>query len=298
MDPHGPPPSLLDRDREMEIVRGLLAQVRSRSPAAIFVEGEPGIGKSSLFAAALREATGFAVFTAFSQELLKDRPFAPLAEALRIDPRSKDPRRAEVAGLLRAGDGRGPPAPGPELRFQIVDAIVGLVEQAATRGPVLLGLEDIHWADDATLLTLDRLIRETRGLPLMVMSTLRPAPHIQALERLIARSSVSATRVELGPLGREAIVVLANALAGAPPGPRLMDVVSEAGGNPLFVHELIGTMRDEGAISIQSGRAEVSMISMPPPLRMTIIHHLAALPSETAALLRTASILGSSLLPI
>jgi DNA-binding CsgD family transcriptional regulator len=275
----------------------LLQRVRSGAPASAFVEGEPGIGKTRLFDETLKRASGFSVFSAHCEELLRDRPFGPLAEALRIDYRSKDPVRSEVAALLLAADDRGPAGPGPELRFRILDALLTLLERSAGEGPVLLGVEDIHWADDSTLLALERIIRGVVGLPFLILATLRPVPRASSLERVLARSSRSVAHIDLGPLQQEAVVALVTEVAGAAPGPRLLDAVDAAGGNPLFVRELVGALHEEGAVSTADGRAEVDRVVLPPSLRLTIVSQLTALPTQTVALLRTASVLGATLRP-
>ncbi|HET6814538.1 MAG TPA: LuxR family transcriptional regulator, partial [Actinomycetota bacterium] len=81
---------------------------------------------------------------------------------------------------------------------------------------------------------------------------------------------------------------------GAEPGPRLMAEVAAAGGNPLFVTELVAALLSEGAVRTVDGRAEVVETTLPPNLRLTILRRLSFLPEETLEALRPASILGSS----
>ena len=85
---------LLGRSAELSTLMRLLQRVRSGAPASAFVEGEPGIGKTRLFDETLKRASGFSVFSAHCEEMLRDRPFGPLAEALRIDYRSNHPVRS------------------------------------------------------------------------------------------------------------------------------------------------------------------------------------------------------------
>ena len=81
---------------------------------------------------------------------------------------------------------------------------------------------------------------------------------------------------------------------GAPAGPRLLAQVGGAGGNPLFVIELVRALHDEGAIDLVDGRAEVGPSSLPPSLRLTLVRRLSLLPEDTLNLLRIASILGAT----
>jgi predicted ATPase len=79
----------------------------------------------------------------------------------------------------------------------------------------------------------------------------------------------------------------------AVPGPGLLAGISGAAGNPLFVTELLAALAQEGAIATADGQAEVSELSLPPTLRLTILRRLSFLPEDTLQALRAASILGS-----
>jgi predicted ATPase len=134
-------------------------------PAIVLVEGEAGIGKTCLLARVLQDARGrgMQVAAGRAEELERTRPFGVLAAALRYARSSPDPRRAAIAGLL-AARGAGDLGPitvtsDPGLRFRVVDAFTDLVEELALAGPVLLGLDDLQWADPSSLLALGALAR-------------------------------------------------------------------------------------------------------------------------------------------
>ena len=115
-----------------------------------------------------------------ADELERTRPFGLLAAALGCARSSPDPRRAAIAGLL-AAQGTGDLGPitvtsDPGLRFRVVDAFTDLVEELALAGPVVLGLDDLQWADPSSLLTLGVLARRLTGLPVGVIGCLRPSP--------------------------------------------------------------------------------------------------------------------------
>ena len=80
----------------------------------------------------------------------------------------------------------------------------------------------------------------------------------------------------------------------AEPGPGLLAETAGAGGNPLFVTELVGALLQDGTVQVAGGRAEVAQVTLPPTLRLTILRRLSFLPDQTVQALRAASILGSS----
>ena len=182
----------------------------------------------------------------------------------------------------------------PGLRFRVVDAFTDLVEELALAGPVMLGLDDLQWADPASLLTVGVLARRLTGLPVGVIGCLRPSPRGAELDRLAdALEAAGARFLVLHPLTGEAVTGLVAQAVAAEPGPRLLAEVAGAAGNPLFVTELLGALAQEGAIATAGGRAEVAETVLPPTLRLTILRRVSFLPEPTLQALRSASTLGS-----
>lgn len=223
--------------------------------ATVVVEGEAGIGKSALLAAVLGEARdrGVGVWFGQAQELEGARPFGLWSAALQCVPTSDDPARARIAGLL-APPAR--PGPGltvtsdPSLRFQVVDAVVDLVEDLAHERPVAIGLDDLQWADPSSLLTLTSLVRRLAHAPVLVVVAARPPPSDGDLARVIATVERAGARVvHLGPLADRPVAALVADVLGAEPGPGLLGRVRSAGGNPLYVTELLSAVRREGGLS-------------------------------------------------
>src|SRR5215218_10388204 len=287
---------LRGRTVELRTLADALGRAAGGRPAIVVVEGEAGIGKSRLLAEALEAARsrGLEVVAGRGQDLERNRPFGLLADAFGCSRSSPDPRRAAIAALLATHDGdRGVTtvSSDPGLQFQAVDAFLDLVEAQAGRGPLVLGLDDLQWADPSSLLTLGALARRLTVGPVALVASLRPLPRGRELERTLeAFDAAGAHRLALGQLDREAVAEL----VAAEPGPTLMAEMAAAGGNPLFVTELVAALLSEGAVRTVDGRAEVVEMTLPPNLRLTILRRLSFLPEQTLEALRPASILGSS----
>ena len=268
-----PAPRLRGREAELRALGDAVQRVACGHPAVVLVEGEAGIGKTRLLAETLAgaRARGLQVVTGRAQELERTRPFGVLADALACTPTSTDPRRRAIAALLgtQVGD-RGPltVTSDPGLQFQAVDAFGDLVEALAVTGPLVAGLDDLQWADPSSLLTLGTLPGRLANLPVAVVGCLRASPRPAELERaLAALDGGGARRLFLGPLAQDAVAGLVADVLAAEPGERLLAEVAGAGGNPLFVSELVGALRQEGAIKLAGGGAELAARALPTTLR-------------------------------
>jgi hypothetical protein len=295
-----PVPRICGRETEIGVLGEALDRVAAGGPAVVLVEGEAGIGKTRLLAQVLQDAAGrgMQVAAGRAEELERTRPFGLLAAALGCARSSPDPRRAAIAGLL-AAQGTGDLGPitvtsDPGLRFRVVDAFTDLVEELALAGPVVLGLDDLQWADPSSLLTVGALARRLAGLAVGVIGCLRPSPRTAELDRLAgALAAAGARHLVLRPLTGEAVTGLVAQAVAAEPGPRLLAEVSGAAGNPLFITELLAALAQEGAITTAGGRAEVADTVLPPTLRLTILRRVSFLPEPALQALGSASILGS-----
>jgi tetratricopeptide (TPR) repeat protein len=225
------------------------------------------------------------------------RPFGVMTDAFRCSRSSPDPRRAAIAGLLAGGGEHGPitVTSDPGLRFRVVDALADLAEELALSGPLVIGIDDLQWADASSLLTLNALNRRADYLPVGLIACFRPLPRAPELDRLVATLlSAGGRQLSLGGLTEHAVTDLVADMVTAAPGQRLLAGISGAAGNPLFVTEMLGALAQEGMIETSGGRAEVAQVTLPPTLRLTILRRLSFLPDHTLKALRAASILGSS----
>ncbi len=291
---------LLGREDELSVLSGALDASMGGGGAVAWLEGEAGIGKTSLMAAAaqLARRRGFSVLGASAEELDSHRPFGVVADCLGVERRSPDERRAGIARALSATPSADSDTllEGGGLEFRLAEDLLGLVEEGCARSPVMLVLDDLQWADPSSLMFLGRLARELPDLPLAVVGAARPLPRRAELERLLAATVAQrGVRVDLGPLDEAACAAMAADLAGGEPGPRLSERVSACGGNPLFVAELVGALETEGSIELDAGgRAEVAAGGVPSTLALTVLARLSFLVSEVVEVLGLASVLGSS----
>jgi predicted ATPase len=219
-----PTSRLRGRTVELRTLVDALGRAAGGRPAIVVVEGEAGIGKSRLLAEALEAARsrGLQVVAGRGQDLERNRPFGLLADGFGCSRSSPDPRRAAIAALLAThGGDRGATtvSSDPALQFQAVDAFLDLVEALAPRGPLVLGLDDLQWADSSSLLTLGALARRVTDNPVALLASLRPLPRSAELDRTLeALDAAGARRLVLGQLDREAVTELVAARS-SPPSP-------------------------------------------------------------------------------
>ena len=293
---------LVGRSTELDELVGLVERARSNGAQLVVVEGEAGIGKSIL-ADALADAAGrrgFRVLRAGADELGGRQSFGLIAGFLGarwlFEPADVLDTRDEEPAL----PAYGPRRPGVEL--QASEVAIAAIEVLCAEGPVAIVLEDLHWADPSSLVVLRRLLRHVASLPLALVGTMRPAPCPAELAKLVGDLGAPGRKV-LGPLDDVAVETMARERVGAAPGPRLQAQLSLAGGNPLFVLELLETLGLEGALHQQAGTegaapvVEVKHTEIPPSLLLTIVRHLSFLPTDTLRMLSVAAVLGVGFSP-
>ncbi|HYZ37694.1 MAG TPA: BREX system ATP-binding domain-containing protein, partial [Pseudonocardiaceae bacterium] len=286
------PLPFVGRSPELAALRQLLNRASQGAGEAAIVQGEAGIGKTRLLAEIAAAATkeGFQVLSGATDELSQDRPLAALIEAFGLHADSTDPQRAEIARLIVAD---AVPFAAVDLSFRVINAAVSLLQRLATESPVVLAVEDLHWADPATLRAVRAIGAALPELPVILLVTLRPFPERSELTRLIDELvSNGAAHLQLAALDEPAVTTLAAAVAGAPPGAGLSGQLSWAAGNPLFVIELVKALRDQDILTVHGGMAEVADRVLPSTLPMTILRRMSFLPPATLEVLKIAAVLG------
>lgn len=268
------PGRLLGRERELAKLAELLQAASSGGGAFAWLEGEAGIGKTRVLdsTAQIARERGFTVLSAAAQELEAHRPFAVVADCLRVDLRELT-RAEELLAFIEAE-----------------------AEAETARSPVLFVLDDLQWAGPSSLAFLGRLALELPALPALVLAAARPLPRRPELERLAAAIGArGGVQVVLGPLEAAVCEAIAEEIIGGEPGPELSARLGSCGGNPLFVSELLGALAAENTMQTRpDGSVEVGAAGSPRSLSLTVLGRLSFLPAEVTELLALASVLGSS----
>jgi DNA-binding CsgD family transcriptional regulator len=283
--------SLVGRDQELSRLLGLVADAAAGRGSAVLVEGEPGIGKSALLRAACAHAaaTGCQVFRGAGDELSQALPLLPLLEALRVREGAADEHRAAIVRLLR---GELATAGGVDAATAAAEHLVALVDDQCAAAPVVLVVDDLQWADQATVGLWGRLARSAHHAPLLLVGVVRPVPRRNGLAAL-RRGVDPAARLRLGPLGPDAVRQLVAALTGAPPGPRLSRLAEGAAGNPLYLTELVDALVRAGAlVTTADGQAEARLGATPASLAAAIADRLGFLSDQAREVLLAAALIG------
>ena len=268
------------REAEQKIVRDLLRRTQRGAGGVVLVDGEPGIGKSLLLRDATDEAAehGFSLAAGAADQLGQAIPFFALRAAL----------REPFAGLTAGDPGRDL----PDATGWWISQIRAHLERRAAAVPVLVCLDDLHWASPATLAALRALPRDLKRYPVawLLARSSTPQRHVDYLFGLLEKDG--AARVTLAPLDQDAVAAMLTDAFGAPPDQALADLACGAAGNPSLLAELIGGLRDDHAVQVTGGRAVLASDRLPQRIHRLAQRRLDGLSKQARQLLVTAAALG------
>ena len=181
----------------------------------MLIEGEPGIGKSALVRAALAEApeAGCQVFWGAGDELGQALPLLPFLDGLRVREPSTNPRRDAIVRLLR---GEVSADRGTDVPAVLAEQLLALVAEQCAIRPTILVIDDLQWADQASIALWGRLAKSAQHEPLLLVGMMRPVPQRDDLLAL-RRAAADAVRIQLTALTEAAVAELVAALAGGRP---------------------------------------------------------------------------------
>jgi DNA-binding CsgD family transcriptional regulator/tetratricopeptide (TPR) repeat protein len=292
MPPVTPAGSLVGRDSEMALLTGLIKEVARGRGSAVLIEGEPGIGKSALVRAAVAQApdAGCEVFWGTGDELSQELPLLPFLDGLRVREPSANHRRNTIVRLLR---GEVAVDRGTDVSAVLAEQLLALVAEQCAARPTILVVDDLHWADQASITLWGRLARSAQQAPLLLIGTMRPVPQrddLLTLRRVVG----SAARLQLTGLTGTALEDLVAALAGGKPGGRLLRLADGAAGNPLYLTELVAALARSSSLSItEAGAAELAGDSAPGSLSAAIADRLGFVAGPVREVVRAAALLGT-----
>jgi class 3 adenylate cyclase len=285
---------------------------------AVLVSGEPGIGKTRLVTEVVRIAhdRGAIVLWGRCDEDL-GAPYAPYAEALRqyVAACPADRVRAELGPLggelVRIVPELSARVPGlaepmradaDTERFRLFDGVADLLSEISASQPVVLVLDDVHWADKPSLVLLRHLLRSSTPMRLFVLATYRDTdldrshPLAEVLADLRRQPGVE--RLDLQGLDEGEITSLMSKTAGHEldaPGLDLAHMLhTETEGNPFFVGEVLRHLAESGAIVQHDGRwtAGLQGVGIPEGIREVIGRRLSRLSEDVNRALAVAAVIG------
>ncbi len=260
------------REHELEEMRTMLDDALHGQGRLLLLTGDPGIGKTRTAEqlATYARVRGARVHWGRGHEGEGAPPYWPFSEAIRSYVADADPvglrwqlggRAPIVAQIVpeleeRLGDLGDPPRLAPEqARFRLFDAVSGFLAGASQSRPLVLVLDDLHWADEPSLLLLRFLARQLADTGLLVIGTYRDVElgrHHPLAETLADLTAVEgARRIALRGLDAEAVAGFIEMTAGVerPPADVAERIRDQTGGNPFFIGEVVRLMAAEGRLA-------------------------------------------------
>jgi DNA-binding CsgD family transcriptional regulator len=282
---------LIGRDDEVALLAGCVREVAAGQGRAVLIEGEPGIGKSALVRAACTKAAqlGCQVFWGAGDELGQTLPLSPFLDGLRTREPIPSPRRETILALLRGelASGRG-----EDVTAALAEQLLALVDELCAAQPTVLVIDDLQWADQASVGLWERLARSARHRPLLLIGMMRPVPQREDLLALRHTAELSA-RLQLESLAEPQVTELVAALAGGKPASELLRLADGAAGNPLYLTELVDALARSCNLTVtEAGVAELTSDAAPDSLSDAIADRLRFVPAWVRQVLRAAALLG------
>src|SRR5438309_7645005 len=309
------------RSRELATLRTLVPRLLGEGRRVALVGGEAGSGKSRLVREFAQEVVGQGVLVLYGAcDAVVHTPFGPFIEALGSLVRDTDPdllradlgaTGGELARLLPdlplvVSELAAPIEADPDTeRHRLHTAVADLLVGAAGRQPVLLVVEDGHWADAPTLLLLRYLVRAAAAARLLVLATFRDTEVDVPLELADAladlRRADHVVRLKLEGLSEESVGQFLCQSAGSDPvaadGELVTWIHDVTAGNPFLLCELWRTLRDGGSVTVAGGTVRLarplSEIATPDSVREVVGQRLKRLDPTTRDLLELAAVAGS-----
>lgn len=306
------------RDEQLSALRGRLAAALEGNGSLVLIGGEPGVGKTALVRQLIREAEQRGALAVFgrcyeSEGTVAYSPFVEMLEqalsvmppdVVREDMSDDAPEIARMVPELRRRFPDIPDAleiPPEQQRRYFFNAVAAFIARGAKRFPLLMVMDDIHWADESTLLLIEHIAQLVPGQRVLGIGTYRDVelevsrPLAASLERMVRAGVVD--RIQLSRFGVSDVSAMIEALAGQTPPTAVVDAVfSETEGNPFFVGEVYRHLVEEGRLFAPSGefRADVTIdeLDVPESVRLVVGRRLERLGAEPQKALAAAAVIG------
>ena len=276
-------PPIRGRADELKVIGALVTALRQGRGGVLVIEGPPGIGKSRLLTEVMALADKSGVRTLFGEafEYQQTVPFFALFMATL----SADPPVGDADALRRLGNSA-------DLRYWVVSDLADAIHAAAAETPLAIVLEDIHWADNGTLLALRSLATARPDVPVLWVLTTRTGaggPEVQDTLLVLQRTNAAVVRV--GAMSPSAVADMVGDAVRANADESLLKLAAKAHGNPFLVGELMGGLSEEGRLTVRGGRAVASGDALPRRLGTGMQQRLDLLSGGAGEVVRVAAVL-------
>jgi DNA-binding CsgD family transcriptional regulator/tetratricopeptide (TPR) repeat protein len=280
----GPLP-LRGRQAELGVIERRLREVSAGTGGAIVIEGSAGVGKTKLVDASMTLATdlGFRV----GRGALEPYRAGPTELDALFDALFEGP--VPLADRRDLGDSHA----SPEFLFWLIQDLQSVIEEAALKSPIMICLDDLHWAGASCATAIRQLGPRLASLPVAWVLAFRPNQGLVSVQQ--AKSELvdkGADHINLGPLHREAVALVAADVLGAEPDEDLLQKADRMKGNPFLLVEFLRGLQDDSVLKYDSGRAILVGGGQPGRLSEGVRGRLARLSPVSARAATFASSLG------
>ena len=295
-------PDLVERERELAELAGLLAEAREGQGRVAVIEGPAGVGKTRLLSEARRRAAaGALALGSRGGELEREFPFGvvrQLFEGQLADPQRRAALLGGAAAPAAAVFGGDAPVPeggegGGDGSFAVLHGLFWLTLNLAAEQPLVLAVDDLQWCDRPSLRFIAYLVRRLEGVPILVAATLRtgePPTDAAMLDEILHDPATAPVRP--GPLSLGATRVVVRARLGSAAADAFCAACHETtGGNPLLLRQLLSALQADG-VKPDAGNVEVVRRIGPRAVSRTIGLRLARMSPETVSVARAIAVLG------
>ncbi len=287
----------MERAAELDVITAAIDSACAGTGSVLLVEGAAGIGKTRLLARACEQAAaaGMTVLTARAAEYEDGFAWGVVRQLFFEQLRGASPGADAVA--LAATALTHTTARRDEDSFAVLHGLYWLTADIAQRAPLLLAVDDLHWADPPSQRFVAHLARRLEGLPVLLAVTVRePRSGTAQQKALTAGLGADPGVLAMRPaaLSADGCARLVTTALGASPSAAFMDACVElTGGNPLLLHGLLTTLAAEGVTGTDADVPHLRRLT-PDTVSRHVLLRLAGMPAAVLAVARAIAVLGTS----